>query len=109
MTGCNMGRIKFMTGKLSVLEELEMYKAMNAGPVHVYAPSLRKGPTMAYRTLMDWDEGQNWVILKRDGVEVAKMTLDEWMELHAVRYAAEELMQQAGHSLPPADRADTAE
>jgi hypothetical protein len=63
---------------------------------------------MAYRTLMDWDQGQNWVILKRDGVEVAKMTLDDWMELSAVRYAAEELMQTAGHSLPPADRAGIA-
>ena len=63
---------------------------------------------MAYRTLMDWDEERNWVILSRDGVEVAKMTLDDWMELSAVRYAAEELMQTAGHSLPPADRAGTA-
>jgi hypothetical protein len=57
---------------------------------------------MAYRTLMDWDEGQNWVILKRDGVEVAKMTLDEWMELHAVRFAAGELAQiMRTEHLPP--------
>jgi hypothetical protein len=58
---------------------------------------------MAYRTLIDWDEGQNWVILKRDGVEVAKMTLDEWMELNAVCFAAGELAQlmQTEH-LPPA-------
>ena len=58
---------------------------------------------MAYRTLMDWDQGQNWVILKRDGVEVAKMTLDDWMELSAVRYAAEELMQTAGHTRSTAE------
>ena len=35
-----MTRVKFMTGKLSVLEELEVYKAMNAGHVQMYAPSL---------------------------------------------------------------------
>lgn len=63
---------------------------------------------MAYATRMDWDQGHNWVILTRDGVEVARMTLDEWMELNAVRYAAEELMQKAGHRLPPAETADTA-
>jgi hypothetical protein len=63
---------------------------------------------MAYRTLMDWDEGQNWVILERDGVEVARMTLDEWMELHAVRFAAGELATQTGHSHPPAETAGTA-
>jgi hypothetical protein len=62
----------------------------------------------AYATRIDWDQGQNWVILTRYGEEVAKMTLDEWMELSAVRYAAEELMQKAGHSLPPAETADTA-
>jgi hypothetical protein len=57
---------------------------------------------MAYATRIDWDEGKNWVILTRDGAEIARMTLDEWMGLVAVRYAAEELMQTAGHSLPPA-------
>jgi hypothetical protein len=57
---------------------------------------------MAYATRIDWNQGSNWVILERDGVEVAKMTLDEWMELTAVSYAAEELMQKAGHSLSPA-------
>jgi hypothetical protein len=62
----------------------------------------------AYATRIDWDRGENWVILTRYGEEVAKMTLDDWMELSAVRYAAEELMQTAGHSLPPADRAGTA-
>ena len=40
-----MTRVKFMTGKLSVLEELEMYKAMNAGPVQMYAPSLKNRRT----------------------------------------------------------------
>ena len=57
---------------------------------------------MAYATRIDWGEGANWVILTRDGAEIARMTLDEWMGLVAVRYAAEELMQTAGHSLPPA-------
>jgi hypothetical protein len=62
---------------------------------------------MAYATKMDWAEGYNWVILSRDGVEVARMTLDEWMELSAVRYAADELML---HNQPPAaDVAGTAE
>ena len=51
---------------------------------------------MAYSTRMDWDRGHNWVILARDGIEVARTTLDESMELGAVRYAAEELMRQAG-------------
>ena len=63
---------------------------------------------MAYATRIDWDEGKNWVILTRYGQEVARMTLDEWMKLVAVRYAAEELMQKAGHSLPPAETAATA-
>jgi hypothetical protein len=40
-----MSRIKFMTGKLSVLEELKMYKAMNAGPFQMYAPSLSSRKT----------------------------------------------------------------
>lgn len=62
---------------------------------------------MAYATQIDWDRGANWVILAKDGVEVARMTLDEWMTLRAVRYAAEELTQTAGHNHPPA-AADTA-
>ena len=57
---------------------------------------------------MDWDQGHNWVILAKDGVEVARMTLDDWMALSAVRYAAEELMQQAGHSPSVAETAGTA-
>jgi hypothetical protein len=40
-----MTRIKFMTGKVTVLEELEAYKAMNAGPVQMYAPSLNSRKT----------------------------------------------------------------
>jgi len=63
---------------------------------------------MAYATRIDWAGGKNWVILTRYGEEVAKMTLDDWMKLSAVRYAAEELMQQAGHSLPTAEIAGTA-
>jgi hypothetical protein len=63
--------------------------------------------TKAYATRIDWDRGANWVILTRYGEEVAKMTLDDWMELSAVRYAAEELMQ-TGHSHPPAETAGTA-
>jgi hypothetical protein len=60
---------------------------------------------MAYATRMDWDQGHNWVILTRDGVEVARMTLDEWMELSAVRYAAEEITQQEAHNPSAADTA----
>jgi len=56
---------------------------------------------MAYSTRMDWDQGHNWVILTHDGVEVARMTLDEWMELGAVRYAAEEITQQEAHFARP--------
>jgi hypothetical protein len=63
----------------------------------------------AYATRIDWDQGKNWVILTRYGEEVARMTFDDWMELVAVRYAAEELMQTAGHSLPPAETAATTE
>ena len=62
---------------------------------------------MAYATRMDWDRGHNWVILTKDGAEVARMTLDDWMGLGAVRYAAEELMQQAGHSPSAAETAGT--
>jgi len=53
---------------------------------------------------MDWDQGHNWVILTHDGVEVARMTLDEWMELGAVRYAAEEITQQEAHFARPETR-----
>jgi hypothetical protein len=52
----------------------------------------------SYSTKVDWDKDHNVVILSRDGVEVASMSLDEWMELSAVRYAAEELTHQAAHS-----------
>lgn len=62
---------------------------------------------MTYATRIDWDRGANWVILAKDGAEIARMTLDEWMELGAVRYAAEEIMQRAGHNHLPA-AADTA-
>ena len=63
---------------------------------------------MAYATRIDWDRGANWVILMHDGVETARMTLDEWMELVAVRYAAEELMQRVGHNRSTAETADPA-
>ena len=57
----------------------------------------------AYATRIDWDQGKNWVILTRYGEEIARMTLDDWMELSAVRYAAEELMQTAGHTRSTAE------
>ena len=50
---------------------------------------------MAYSTRMDWDEGRNWVFLIRDGVEVARMTLDEWIELSAVGFAVDDGVRQA--------------
>jgi hypothetical protein len=55
---------------------------------------------MAYATRMEWDQGAHWVVLARDGpggAEVARMTLDAWMELHAVRYAVEDAVRQALH------------
>jgi hypothetical protein len=54
-----------------------------------------------YATKIDWIGGLNVVVLMRDGVEVASMTLDEWMGLGAVKYAAEE----ATRSLALADAA----
>ena len=63
---------------------------------------------MSYATRMDWERDHWVVVLDRDGVEAARMTLDEWMELGAVRYAAEELMQTAGHNRSTAETADPA-
>ena len=52
---------------------------------------------MAYATRMDWAEGQNWVILSRDGVEIARMTLDELSKLKEVAYLIEDAVAQALH------------
>lgn len=39
------GGVKFQMGKLTPVEELEVYRAMNAGPVQMYAPSLNSRRT----------------------------------------------------------------
>jgi hypothetical protein len=52
---------------------------------------------MAYATRMDWADGHNWVILSRDDVEVARMTLDELSKLKEVAYLIEDAVAQALH------------
>lgn len=104
--------MKFRLGKLTPQERFEFYKATAPGKnFQMLAPSLRKTASdkpMPYSTRIDWDQGHNWVILMRDGAEIARMKLDDWMELGAVRYAAEEFTQKVGHSLPPAETVGTA-
>lgn len=109
-----------MTKRRDVLGDLDFYNRVSgsgryAGPIHMFAPKPGRDP-MAYATRMDWAEGRNWVILTRDGVEAARMTLDEWRELGAVRYAVDDGVRQAlhdaeearRHSQPPDETAGTA-
>ena len=68
-----VGGMRFQRGKLTPLEELELYKSMNAGPVKCTLPRSKnpRDEPMTYTTRIDWDQGHNWVILMRDGAEIA--------------------------------------
>jgi hypothetical protein len=52
---------------------------------------------MAYATRMEWADGHDLVILAKDGVEVARMTLDELSKLKEVAYLIEDAVAQALH------------
>jgi hypothetical protein len=58
---------------------------------------------MAYATRMEWDDerndGRSWVVLALDGVEVARMTLDEWSKLSATDFLVEDAVRQAVHEV----------
>jgi hypothetical protein len=60
-----------------------------------------------YTTQLKWVEGldaHHVVCLLRDGVEVASMTLDEWMALGAVEFAVSDAVRQALYSAEEAAR-----
>jgi hypothetical protein len=60
-----------------------------------------------YTTRFKWAEGSDAhhvVCLLRDGVEVASMTLDEWMDLGAVEFAVSDAVRQTLHSAEEAAR-----
>lgn len=67
----------------------------------------------SYSTRMRWAKNHWEVDLLRDGVEVASMPLDEWMELEAVKYVAEEAVTRAedhrAAALDPAAGAEAGE
>lgn len=47
-----------------------------------------------FDTTMEWRDGAWWVQITGGGNVLAEMSLDEWMDLPAVRYAAKEITSQ---------------
>ena len=53
---------------------------------------------MTYKTIIDQEKnGQNIVMLTRDGGEIARMSLDEWARLDATAFLIEDAVSQALH------------
>jgi hypothetical protein len=52
---------------------------------------------MTYTTLIDQVGNTNIVILQRDGVEVVRMSLDDWAALGATAFLVEDAVSQALH------------
>ena len=59
-----------------------------------------------WTTQVIWEDGQNRVVLRKDGVWVGKMTLDDWAALGATSFLVNDALEQAGS--PPVAAGSTA-